>query len=386
MSLSCTQIVTSIEDESAGPTYSVVRLAEALAARSLKSSVFSLADNAGEHVRADVRFNRFIPDHGRMPLLRHLASSQALANAIEVAAKDGAILHMHGLWRMPNVYPGLIAARTGAPLLLSPRGMLGGPALEFSARQKRIFWHIWQKRALLALKCVHVTAQSELEDVRAFGLTAPVAIIPNGIDVPEQPLMVTRRETSLRQVLHLGRIHPKKGIDQLLRAWALIDDTQANWELRIIGPSERGYAEKLQALAKQLDIKNVRFEGPIYGDEKMRAYADADLFILPTLHENFGMVIAEALAQGTPVISTKGAPWEGLVSERCGWWVEHGPDALAAAIKEAMALSSAERSRMGARGRDWMRRDFSWGAIAQKMGGVYQWCAGQSDQPECIVE
>lgn len=101
---------------------------------------------------------------------------------------------------------------------------------------------------------------------------------------------------------------------------------------------------------------NVRFEGPLFGDEKAAAYAAAALFILPSLHENFGMVVAEALAQGTPVISTVGVPWKGLVAERCGWWVDYGPEALAVAIREDMVLRDEERAQMGARGRDCMRR------------------------------
>ena len=384
--LSAVQILTSIEDESSGPTYSVVRLAEALAKRGAKSSVMSLASNAGMKERDGVKFYRFKRDHGPMRLPDKLAPSRELANAANVAARDGAVLHMHGLWRMPNIYPGFAAARAGTPLVLSPRGMLGRPALAFSKQQKRLFWHIWQKRALKALDCVHVTASSELDDVRAFGLTVPAAIIPNGIDVPEKPLTATKQGNTLRQVLHLGRIHPKKGIDRLLFAWSLLDNSQPDWELRIIGPSEGGHAEELQALARQLKIKNIRFEGPVYGRSKDLAYANAEVFILPTLNENFGMVVAEALAQGTPVISTKGAPWKGLISEHCGWWTDHDPEALAAAIKDAMALSSAERSKMGARGREWMQRDFSWDAIAGDMQGVYQWCAGQGERPECVVE
>lgn len=154
----------------------------------------------------------------------------------------------------------------------------------------------------------------------------------------------------------------------------------------IIGPSEREYMDELKALAQQLKIKNVRFDGPIYGDEKQEAYANADVFVLPTLHENFGMVIAEALAQRTPVISSKGAPWEGLITERCGWWIEHGSDALAAPIMEATPLSSEELLKMGSLGRDWMRRNFSWGAIAEKMEGIYQRCTGQGKRLGCVVE
>lgn len=379
-------VVTSIEAEASGPSYSVVRLAQEQAARGGSTGIYSLSDEPCESVEHGVYHRRYARSLTDVPGLSRLEFSRGMQQSLFAATQQGALLHVHGLWRMPNVYPGLAAEQSKTPLVLSPRGMLGGPALAFSTKQKRAFWHIWQRRALRALDCVHVTAKSELEDVRAFGLTAPAAIIPNGIDVPEHPLTVTKQDKALRQVLHLGRIHPKKGIDRLLRAWSLIDDTRANWELLIIGPSERGYMDELKALAQQLNIKNVRFEGPIYGDEKQEAYANADVFVLPSLHENFGMVIAEALAQGTPVISTKGAPWEGLITERCGWWIEHGSDALAAAIMEATALSSEELFKMGSRGRDWMRRDFSWDAIAEKMEGVYQWCTGQGERPGCVVE
>ena len=85
------------------------------------------------------------------------------------------------------------------------------------------------------------------------------------------------------------------------------------------------------------------------------------------------------------MISTRGAPWEGLKLEHCGWWVEHGPEALAVAIKEGMELSDTERAKMGARGREWMQRDFSWDTVAQRMENVYRWCAGKSDMPEFVI-
>lgn len=384
MSMHSVQIVGSIEDESAGPSYSVVRLAEELAARGVRSELMSLAETARDGGSNGVRVRAFRADPGPLPLPRQLAPSRAMARAVDAAADAGAILHAHGLWRMPNVYPGRAALRTSAPLVVSPRGMLGAAALTFSRRQKQMFWQAFQRRALRSVTCFHATAPSEVEDIRAFGLTAPVAVIPNGIDVPNTASTVLRPNEP-RQVLHLGRIHPKKGIDRLLRAWALLADATNGWELRIVGPSEGGHAEALQALALGLGLANVRFEGPIHGDAKAAAYAGAELFVLPTLHENFGMVVAEALAQGTPVISTIGAPWEGLAIERCGWWVEHGPDPLAAALRESMALSDEARAQMGARGRAWMQRDFTWEAIAEKMERLYRWCAGDGERPDFVV-
>lgn len=378
------QIVGSIEDKNAGPSYSVVRLAEALAARGGRSVLMSLADTVGECVSGGVQYQRFRTDPGPIPLPGQLLPSRMLAQAVSAAAAEGALLHVHGLWRMPNVYPGLTAKRTGTPLVVSPRGMLGPAALQFSKLQKQVFWQLFQKRALQRVTCFHATAQSEVEDIRTFGLTAPVAVIPNGIDVADTARTAARPDGP-RQVLHLGRIHPKKGIDRLLRAWALLERLSDGWELRIVGPSEGGHAEVLERLAGELGLANVRFEAPLHGAAKAAAYAGAELFVLPTLHENFGMVVAEALAQGTPVISTVGAPWQRLVTERCGWWVEHGPDPLAAALREAMALSDGARAHMGARGRDWMRRDYSWTSIADRMDRLYRWCGGDGELPEFVV-
>jgi glycosyltransferase involved in cell wall biosynthesis len=285
---------------------------------------------------------------------------------------------------MPNVYPGRAAARGGVPLVLSPRGMLGPAALRYSRHQKQLFWQLLQKRALRSVTCFHATAEAEVADIRDFGLSGPVAVIPNGIDVNDLA-PVTRPADARRRVLHLGRIHPKKGIDRLLRAWALLAEVCEGWELCIVGPSEGGHKADLERLARDLGLDNVQFEAPIYGAEKAMAYAEAELFVLPTIHENFGMVVAEALAQRTPVISTIGAPWQGLVANRCGWWIEHGPGPLAAALREAMVLDDATRAEMGARGRVWMQRDFSWDSIAEDMDRLYRWCSGTDDKPEFVV-
>ncbi|ROT99100.1 glycosyltransferase [Histidinibacterium lentulum] len=369
------QIVASIDDEAAGPSYSVTALSAALRRQGHDSAVIAvgrLAPQPGLEIHAW--------DFARLPVVNRLMVSRGLARAVEAAAAQGAVLHVHGLWLLPNIVPARAARRHGVPLLMAPRGMLGAEALAFSPRRKKLVWTLGQRRALEATACFHATSETERDDIRLMGLTAPVAVIPNGIDIPEGD-----PDAAARTVLHLGRLHPKKGIDRLVAAWARVADRHPGWRLRIVGPSEIGCRQALERQVHELHAPRVTFDGPLYGADKRGAYRQAGLFVLPTLNENFGMVVAEALASGIPAISTKGAPWAGLEAERCGWWVDHGPDAMAAALDDALALPDAERAAMGTRGRAWMARDFGWDGIAARMAQVYAWCEGRGDQPDCVV-
>jgi glycosyltransferase involved in cell wall biosynthesis len=256
--------------------------------------------------------------------------------------------------------------------------------MRVSTWKKRPFWWLWQRPALEAADCLHATALSEYQEIRAAGLTSPVAVIPNGIDLPDLP-MARRRQGGDGIVLSLGRIHPKKALDRLVRAWAQIEPAFPSWRLRIVGPAEVGHDRQLMALAHTLGLQRLTIEGPIYNaDAKLRAYRDADLFVLPTLNENFAMTVAEALAAEVPVISTKGAPWSGLETEHCGWWIDHGVEPLIAALRWAMTLGYEERQAMGVRGRAWMARDFSWDRVGRDMLQVYAWLKEGGDLPPTV--
>jgi glycosyltransferase involved in cell wall biosynthesis len=313
-----------------------------------------------------------------------LRASSALSSELAKEAIKSDVIHNHGLWLMPNVYAGWAASRARRPLVVAPRGMLGGAALQFSRMKKMLFWRLLQGPAVRDAACFHATSGQEYEDIRAYGLTQPVAIIPNGIDLPRSHGRATKGGAADRVVLSLGRIHPKKGLDRLVRAWARVEATHPDWRLRIVGPAELGHDGQLRALAADLKLSRVSIEPAIYGDEKNTAFREADIFVLPTLNENFAMTVAESLAAGTPVISTKGAPWAGLEVERCGWWIDHGIEPLAAALSGAMVMKWAELRAMGARGQAWVARDFGWDAIASKMAGVYGWLAGTGDPPEWV--
>lgn len=376
------QVISSLDNEAAGTTAWVRQLVDELHTREVAVDVLalSLAEAAPDAIDGLLLH---LPDTPRLPGLGTLLGSRSLKRAVMAAAEKGDVLHSSGLWRMPNVYPGWAAARTGCPLVVSPHGMLGPSALKFSWRKKWLFAVLAQNRALEAVTCFHATSSEEMADIRAYGLKAPIALIPIGIDVPRKSVPDDPRRCR-RTLLYLGRVHPIKGLDRLLAAWSRLESLFPDWDLRIVGPSEVGYGFKLRSHALGAGLKRVAFNNGLFGEEKMRAYRDADLFVLPTLNENFGMVVAESLANSTPVVCTKGAPWEGLEAHGCGWWVDHGVEPLALALSEAMAQPRSQLDAMGARGRDWMIRDFSWGRVAADMEQLYRWCKTKGPPPAFV--
>ena len=212
----------------------------------------------------------------------------------------------------------------------------------------------------------------------------PVAIVPNGIDLPEPRALSNSGLAAGRIVLSLGRIHPKKGLDRLVRAWAKVEAAHPDWRLRIVGPDELGHAGELLTLAAELKARRVSVEKSVAGDAKIAAYRQADLFVLPTLNENFAITVAEALAAGKPVIATKGAPWRALQSEGCGWWIDHGIEPLSAALANAMVMTREALQAMGGKGRAWVARDFSWDRVARDMLDVYRWLALRGELPSTV--
>jgi len=294
----------------------------------------------------------------------------------EAAAGNIDLIHNHSLWMMPNVYPGRVACRRRVPYVVSPRGTLSAAAFRSGSVVKRLMWPVVQRPSLRCATCFHATSSAEADDVLAAGLHAPVAVIPNGIDAPPAGRVLGLRRT----LLYLGRIHPIKQVDVLITAWARLERSAMDWDLRIVGPDNDGFLGEMRRLASSLGVQRVRFEGELRGDAKLDAYQSSDLYVLPTLSENFGMTVAEALAAGTPAVVTNGAPWSGLRSEGAGWWIDQGVDALESALREAMSAPRDELESMGTRGRNWMIRDFGWKQIADRMESLYRWIlAGSRD-------
>ena len=302
-----------------------------------------------------------------------------MAPAIAALAPD--IVDVQGIWTYPSLANLRHARRTGTPYLVTPRGMLDPWARRNSAWKKKIAGTLFEQAHLKGACALRATAEMEAQYFRDMGLTNPIAVVPNGLTLPD---LAPRSDRDLRSILFLSRIHPKKGVDFLLQAWATLQAEFPGWEIVIAGIDENGHEADLKALTRNLGLSRVRFVGEAHGDAKQKLYRDADLFVLPTHAENFGLVVAEALAQETPVITTRNAPWQGLESEACGWWIDLDQGLLTDTLRQALSRPAQDLAAMGRRGRAWVQRDFAMAQVAEKMREVYLWAARRGARPEYV--
>ena len=320
--------------------------------------------------------------HAHRPcLLRAFNFSPAMGQTLARLAPD--VVDVQGLW----TYPSLVNLRhyrlTGKPYIVTPHGMLDPWALERSRWKKRIVRTWFEDAHVDSAACLRATSKMEAAHFRRFGLKQPIAIVPNGVHIPTSVSDFDHRGP--RRVLFLSRLHPKKGLPFLLRAWSELSAHRPDWELVIAGPDESGHEAEMRRMAEQLRIPRIRWEGPVHGQNKCALYESADVFVLPSHAENFGLVVAEALAHCTPVITTRNAPWSGLHDHRCGWWIDLNDRELIVALVDATSRPRSELKAMGARGREWVKNDYSWPRIADEMRELYEWVAQGGLPPPFVV-
>jgi glycosyltransferase involved in cell wall biosynthesis len=246
--------------------------------------------------------------------------------------------------------------------------------------KKWIAWQLFESANLGAARAFHATSAEEAESIRACGVRAPIAVIPNG--VAAQAPVADAPPVRGRYVLFMSRLHPKKGLEMLLDAWSAVRGAHPDVRLVISGPDLIDYRPTLERKARTLALgESTLFHDPLHGEAKSSALAKAEVFVLPSFSENFGIVVAEALSHGTPVITTRATPWASLEENRCGWWIDPTVDALTSALSTALALSPDERRAYGDRGRALVRDSCSWDAIAADTAAFYRWICEDNCRP-----
>ncbi len=245
-------------------------------------------------------------------------------------------IHLTSIFYPPSFILAFFAVWYNKPLIWSPRGELDVLALVYNSWKKRPLLYLI--RQFLCKRVVfHSTSNDESRRIKAImGLKARYCEIPNYMLIPKR----MERKRKDRFILCVGRIHPKKALENLIAAIPLLTH---QCQFIIAGDHNNEYGKKLQYQVNSLDLKNkIFFIGHIEDDDKEQHYANAYFSIMPSHTENFGNVVIESLAQGTPVIASKGSPWAMLESEKAGFWADNSPENLAKAIDQALSLSETE--------------------------------------------
>lgn len=280
------------------------------------------------------------------------------------------IVHVHGIWDLAIHADEVALRRRGIPYIIAPRGSLDPWGLAQKRLKKLAALWLYQLRDLNKAAAIHTTCEMEADYVRKAGCTCRTFISPNGVNFPEDLPPRRLGADGKRRFLFLSRISPKKGLIDLVHAWAEV--RRDGWILEIVGNDAEGYWHVVENEIERLGCGDSILKTPGLDDErKWEAYARADVFVLPTRTENFGIVVAEALYAGVPVITTKGAPWEGLVSNGAGWWIDIGEEPLKEAMSKAMDTPFDVLAGMGARGHDFAVREFDWKGIARGLVDAY---------------
>ncbi len=313
--------------------------------------------------------------------LRWMLRSQSRRKlAIEIDKVDG--VHIHGLWEMHCAAAARVAHKRKRPYMISAHGMLERWALQNKKMKKAFYATLIETKSLHNAACLRALTHTEVGDYRRIGLKNPIAVVPNGVEIPSS----VNRDLFLdaypglaakRIVLFLGRLHHKKGLDNLINAWLPTVKKHDGAHLVIAGPDFENTRAKLETLIEKADIReHVTFTGMLAGAHKWSALAAAQAFILPSYSEGFSMAVLEALGMRVPVIVTKNCNIPQVAQQGCGWVIEPNQGSIEHALNEFFRLPHAEASAMGARGKRMIDRHYQWAVIGAQMAEVYTWMLG----------
>ena len=377
-------LVSSISRRAGGLFYSVRNLNCAIRQCGIDISVFSLRDRFTNRDRLlwdDIPVTTCnasrIAGFGFSPDLKQ----QVFLTSVE-------LLHQHGIW----MYPSCIALRWSKfirkPVVISPRGMLDSWALRNSAWKKKVAGWLYENRNLHSAACIHALCESEYESIRAYGLSNPVAIIPNGIDIPEVDRVLPapwqgQNPKDKKVMLFLGRIHPKKGLANLMKAWSKVKPKE--WILAIAGWDQGGHEKQLKELVTESGLtEDIIFLGPVFNDLKQACLQNASAFTLTSFSEGLPMSVLEAWSYGLPVLMTKFCNIPEGFEANAAIEIQPEPDSIAEGLKNFLNLHESARKQIGRNGLELVKYKFTWPKIAAQMVDVYKWILGQNEKPDCV--
>jgi poly(glycerol-phosphate) alpha-glucosyltransferase len=382
-------LVASASRIASGYFHSVRNLAIYTQKLGVEVTAFALRD---EFTEAD------LPAWGAVPVRIHsvlglhsFGFAPGLVRSIQNAGLD--LLHVHDLWAYPSM-ASLRLHRSGKlAYVVSPHGMLDPWAVRNSAWKKKIASFFYGTAHLRSASCLRALCESEAAAMRALGLRNAICLIPNGQELPadavrEQACNGLGFARGRKVLLFLGRLHPKKGLPNLLRAWANCQKGEpdaANWALVVAGGDQNGHARVLSRMALELGIQDsVSLTGPLFSQEKAQAFQRAEAFVVPSLSEGLPNAILEAWAWRLPVLMTPQCNLPEGFAEGAAIRVEPSVESLTEGLRALFRMSDSDREEIGARGRCLVERRFSWPVLAEQMVGVYRWVLAGGPKPDCV--
>jgi len=376
------QVVPTIDPQAGGLPRSVLSLSHHLTGTGnaevlVMSQMQALAPRIST---TELNFLTIISNVGKLGAVTGSSAIFALAKIVKSRAPS--VIHNHGMWTAMNHWASVRGRKSNIPTVIQPHGMLEAWSLEQKKIKKKFALWCYQKKDLESAAIFIATSEQEHASIRRLGLDQPIAIIPHGVNMPptESKLIQTGESKKNKTALFFSRIHPKKGIKDLLTAWARVKPL--NWSLMIVGgTTDPAYFAEVKTTIKELNLtSSVQLVGRKEGGEKDIMFRSSDLFILPTYSENFGIVVLEALSYGLPVITTTETPWLDLNQKGCGWVVEPGSEYLVDPLEKATNLND---SVLGFKAQIYASR-YRWELSAESMMRVYAWITNHGPRPDNV--
>ena len=294
------------------------------------------------------------------------------------------VVQLQSIWSPVYHKMAKICRKLGMPYIVTPRGMLEPWSLQQKSFKKKLAMFLYQKNDLNKAACIYTTADMEAQNVKDLRIKAPCSVIPNGIETDGYPCR-TSSAIVKKRILFLSRIHVKKGIELLIDSWKDLAVSFPEWEVKIVGNGEEEYINELKLKISRSGLeKCIKILPPVFGQAKVELYQSSALFVLPSYSENFGMVIAEAMSCGVPVITSEFTPWGVLNEEKAGWCIALSVEKLIATLREALNKNPEELYKMGQKGAELVRARYDYRSVAKQTVSLYEWLINSGEKPEFV--
>jgi poly(glycerol-phosphate) alpha-glucosyltransferase len=299
-------------------------------------------------------------------------------------------VHTHGIWMYPSLAALSWRGHTGRPYMVSPHGMLDPWALGNARWKKRLAYAAFEKRHLQKAGCLRALCHAEADSFRRLGLGNPIVVIPNGIDLPEDAPSPLRGAATVKTLLYVGRLHPKKGLPNLIQAFGLVirenRRLNENWRLQIVGWDQGGHERELQRTAAEFGCMNsVEFLGPKFGEDKCRLYRNCDAFILPSYSEGLPMAVLEAWSFGKLALITDQCNLPQGVTAGAALRIAPDVENIRRSLISLAEMTSEELIASGRKARQLVANQFTWKGVAAELRDVFSWMLGGASKPASVL-